>query len=290
MNIFYKGNQITKSLYTSKIISPTEPSNETEKMQKDMELQLHEQYAINNNSNLNSVVTLLAAMIVVFGGYAYMFIHTTIDFSEINRAWNLYDNDKELYSLDVFIFTTIASYIVLHIMRRICIYQGYAQRYEQFITYAIRSKYFNKLLITDKDKDEENKAEEKDKQKMGIFPKEYHPFGKDKMEETECFHLINLLKSDKDCHIRPIQGLFGEFVKIFGCLQVILIIGVVIKLIINIVEYHSNSCSCEGIVEVILLFIMYFILCLCDKKYLYEKYKKYQKREEEYKSIKPNEQ
>lgn len=290
MNIFYKGNQITESLYTSKIISPSEPSNEAEKMQKDMELQLHEQYAINNNSNLNSVVTLLAAMIAVFGGYAYMFIHTTIDFSEINRAWNLYDNDKDLYSLDVFIFTTIASYIVLHIMRRICIYQGYAQRYEQFITYAIRSKYFNKLLITDKDKDEENKAEEKDKQKMGIFPKEYHPFGKDKMEETECFHLINLLKSDKDCHIRPIQGLFGEFVKIFGCLQVILIIGVVIKLSINIVAYHSNSCSCEGIVESVVLFIICCILCLRNRKYLCEKYKKYQEREEEYKSIKPNEQ
>lgn len=132
MNIFYKGNQITESLYTSKIISPTEPSNEAEKMQKEMELQLHEQYAINNNSNLNSVVTLLAAMIVVFGGYAYMFIHTTIDFSVIDNCygWILYDNDKDLYSLDVFVFTTIASYIVLHIMRRICIYQGYAQRYE----------------------------------------------------------------------------------------------------------------------------------------------------------------
>ena len=272
------------------MINQAEPSDKDERMQKEMELQLHEQYAINNNSNLNSVVTLLAAMIVVFGGYAYMFIHTTIDFSVIDNCygWILYDNEKNLYSLDVFIFTTIASYIVLHIMRRICIYQGYAQRYEQFITYAIRSKYFNKLFITDK-KDEENKAEEKDKQRMGIFPKGYHPFGKDKAEETECFHLIYLLKCDKDCHIRPIQGLFGEFVKIFGCLQVILIIGVVIKLIINIVEYHSNSCSCEGIVESVVLFIICCILCLCDKKYLCEKYKKYQKREEEYKSIKPNE-
>jgi hypothetical protein len=40
-----------------------------DKEQSQMELlkQLHEQYAINNNANLSSIVTLVAAMIVVVG-------------------------------------------------------------------------------------------------------------------------------------------------------------------------------------------------------------------------------
>ena len=48
---------------------------ENELMTQKLELQLHEQYAINNNANLSSIVTLICTILVIFGSYGYVFVH-----------------------------------------------------------------------------------------------------------------------------------------------------------------------------------------------------------------------
>ena len=286
--------KITKETITKEHISSSEVEttselrNSQEEMRQSIESQLHEQYAINNNSNLNSVVVLLAAMIAVFWGYAYMFIHSSVEFSCIAQGWCLFNNCTGLYSLDAFLLSALASCIVLHIMRRICIYQGYAQRYEQFITFAIRHKYFAKLFYHRAK--EVAKTEEIGKQEMGIFPKWYHPFNKDnsdKRAEKSCACFANPLKC-KHNFIQPIQGLFGEFVKVFCLLQIILILGVVVKILMNVLTHHTNGYSIIGIVEIIILFISIVILSLYDRFYLCKKHCKYKDLEREYQSINPN--
>jgi hypothetical protein len=48
----------------------------------ELERQLHEQYAINNNSNLSSIIALMTALLAIFGVYGYVFIHTNIKFAD----------------------------------------------------------------------------------------------------------------------------------------------------------------------------------------------------------------
>ena len=71
-------------------------------------------------------------------------------------------------------------------------YQGFAQRRDQFIIYAIRFNYGLKI---------------KEKYKNRIFPDNYHPFNKEGIEIY--------------------QGLFGEFIKIFTIIQIIIFISTI---------------------------------------------------------------
>lgn len=52
-----------------------------EYMQSEMEKQLHEQYAINNNANTGSIVTLFVAMLASVGAYGFVYLHTINAFS-----------------------------------------------------------------------------------------------------------------------------------------------------------------------------------------------------------------
>ena len=54
------------------------PFSETASMEQELEKQLHEQYAINNNANLSSVIALLVSLFAAIGAYGYVFIHTTV--------------------------------------------------------------------------------------------------------------------------------------------------------------------------------------------------------------------
>ena len=110
-------------------------TNET--VQKEMLMQLHEQYAINNNANLGSMVTLLAALIAIIGGYGYVFLHLDIA-NTSNVQFLCLHPDFSFVSL---ILIATATMVVLVILKYICMYQGFAQRKEQFIIYAIRYKY-----------------------------------------------------------------------------------------------------------------------------------------------------
>ena len=171
-------------------------TNENQKTQDLLLSQLHEQYASNNNANLSSFVTLLVSMVGVFGIFAYVFVRSSLKFS--NDFQSLYDSGSELYTMDVLILSAMVSIIVLGIIKYICLYQGFHQRYEQFITYAIREKYFGKENC----------------EKSDIFPEGYTPFGKQGLDIA--------------------QGLFGEFAKISDLLFSVILLAVFLKLLCSL--------------------------------------------------------
>lgn len=177
-------------------------TNENQKTQDLLLSQLHEQYASNNNANLSSFVTLLVSMVGVFGIFAYVFVRSSLKFS--NDFQSLYDSGSELYTMDVLILSAMVSIIVLGIIKYICLYQGFHQRYEQFITYAIREKYFGKENC----------------EKSDIFPEGYTPFGKQGLDIA--------------------QGLFGEFAKISDLLLCIILFAVELKIFcyVNLINGH----------------------------------------------------
>jgi hypothetical protein len=124
-------------------------------IEKEIELQLHEQYAINNDSILNSIVVLFVGLFAAIGALGYVFINSTL-FTQVRTS----------YSVDQVIITAIGCLVVLTIMAHICIYQGIAQRCSQFIVYAIRKKYHSQY--------ENGETTVQDR----IFPDNYKPFGK----------------------------------------------------------------------------------------------------------------
>ncbi len=204
----------------SNVLAGTKDSDE--KMQQKIELQLHEQYAINNNANLGSVITFMISIITVVGFYAYTFAHTNLHFSD-----PALDNmcDEGMYTLDCLIFLAAGVICVLTIIQYICLYQGSQQRYEQFIIYAIRCKYFGSNFLSS--------------QNPRMFPEGYHPFNKD----------LNSF----------VQGLYGEFIRIAEALKLIVVLTSILKVSLNVYKYHSSNISVFG-----LLCCIAFLIAICS--------------------------
>ncbi len=230
--------------------------NINESMQRAFEKHLHEQYAINNNSNLSSIMTLFAALVAVFSGYGYIYLHSSVYFA--NSFSCLYCETCHTYSLDALLLTAMATFTVVGIMKYVCVYQGCHQRYEQFITYALRYKYYNQA------------PESMD---LRIFPSYYTPFkksGKNKLWDVSI-----------------VQGLFGEFVKIFDYVNVIIGISLLFKLALNILYNKNNPPHCRGGIELLILFyLVLFIYCEIEE-FKNKQKEKYNQLEEEYKFYKP---
>ena len=121
-------------------------------MQQELELQLHEQYAINNNATLSCMLTLFCTMLATLGGYGYVFINSVNEQSP--------NSTVAPYTTDDLLFTTLAALVVLTAISCICIYTGYKGRMEQFVVYAIRKKYYSR------------------QQYRKVFPIGYHPYKK----------------------------------------------------------------------------------------------------------------
>lgn len=199
---------------------------EEEKQLNDIEKQLHEQYAINNNSNLTSVVNLLVAMFAVLGAYGYVYLHSN---GKLSTDYTLINNG--FYTIVAFLLTAFVTMLILGIMYWICAYQGKSQRKEQFITFAIRYKiYKNRVTPL---KDENNVEDYLNEEYKNIFPEEYHPFNKD--------------------GIRIVQGLYGEFLKIIRVIIIVLFVSLLPKV------YFSELCCCWK-----LIMCIFFLVCsLC---------------------------
>lgn len=121
-------------------------------MQQEMELQLHEQYAINNNANLSSVITLLAALFAVFCAYGWVYVNKVC--------------------LLAHVFAAVC--FVLSLMYCICLCVGVGQRRDQFIIDAIRKKYNSDKIKKCRSKDGVIYASLEN----GLFPMGYTPFAK----------------------------------------------------------------------------------------------------------------
>ena len=102
--------------------------------QTKLEQQLHEQYAINNNANMSSFVSIMVALITAIGAFGYVLIQTQLP------CLHLPTGSKTIYSVQQFYMTYMGSLIVLSILFCICTYQGIAQRKEQFIIFDIRRR------------------------------------------------------------------------------------------------------------------------------------------------------
>ena len=114
----------------------------------DLENQLHEQYAINNNSNATTLIAILSALAIGFAGYGYV-------------VCNYYPHICTEQSL----MMKLASIMVIELLVLLYVLAikfGTNQRLEQFITFSIRVKRYEN---SKKDYDE-------------IFPETYHPFNK----------------------------------------------------------------------------------------------------------------
>ena len=115
-----------------------ETTTDREKNLNEIERQLHEQYAENNNSYLGHIVTLVVGLFAVIGLFGNVFIKSNLLFEKA---------DGYEYTMgDLFVAAAFA-YIALGIMAYLCIYLGMHQRHEHFVVWAIRKKFYGKDYV-----------------------------------------------------------------------------------------------------------------------------------------------
>ena len=131
-------------------------SDKTETMKDKLELQLHEQYAINNNANVSSFIAMIGALIIAFTGYGYVLYQYLMD------DWCGLCCCGKAHATTMMHIATFAVLAVIFILYVVALNLGTGQRMEQFITFAIRKTAY-------KDKTDTYKE---------IYPKSYHPFNK----------------------------------------------------------------------------------------------------------------
>lgn len=118
--------------------------NEMSTNQFELESQLHEQYAINNNANIGSFVTFLVALLALFGFFGYAFVYSS---SEYSLNGNLIK--EGIMTLDVFLLFSMIVIGMLFFLSLISLQLGYSSRSNQIIIDRIRERYFenNKKVI-----------------------------------------------------------------------------------------------------------------------------------------------
>ena len=126
-------------------------ATEKQEMQKELELQLHEQYAINNNANVSSFIAMIGALIIAFTGYGYVLYQYLMgDVCCCKMA----DAETMVH------IATFAVLVVIFILYMVAVQIGASQRSDQFVIHNIRRRAYNPT------------------QYDTIFPKGYTPFGK----------------------------------------------------------------------------------------------------------------
>ena len=85
-------------------------------MKDELLKQLHEQYAVNNNSSMGAIVSFIVGMFTAFGGYGYVWINT-----------NFCPRGEKNYCVQVLTVVAIIVLFLLLIMSYICMYQGTSQ-------------------------------------------------------------------------------------------------------------------------------------------------------------------
>lgn len=117
---------------------------ENDSIQKDIERQLHEQYAINNNSKSSGLISLIGTFLIALTGYGY--------------AIKEYLQCDDMFNLLMLAIVTAQG--VLAFLYIVSVYLGSDQRMEQFIVNRIRESNMGEAKMKD------------------LFPAGYSPFGK----------------------------------------------------------------------------------------------------------------
>ncbi len=227
--------------------------SETASMEQELEKQLHEQYAINNNAYLSSIITLIVGLFAAIGAYGYVFIHTDVD------SLTICSTSTPSYTFSQLLFTALGCLIVLVIMLSVCIYQGTKQRHEQFVIYAIRYKHHSQI--------QEFIGTHQQKKFNKTFPNYYNPFEKK--------------------GIAVIQGLYGEFVKIIYFLIILLFLTMFYKCIPYVVCPKQIECA-ELIYLIFLCGVVVIVATIYIVLLFRKQYKKYYYLSEEYKEYNTN--
>lgn len=200
---------------------------EKEGMQQELERQLHEQYAINNNAKVSSFVSFIVALFALFGFYGYMYANTTVDFSK-NGEFVVGTNQ---YTLDVFFLMSFVVCGILFFLTLLSLQLGYSQRRDQIIIHRIREFSYKNA----------------DHSMAEIFGNQYNPRGKSRSEF--------------------IVGYFNLFYWLFLCGQGFVFITSIIKIGLNIHKPMNTECSCWGLlVFIILLLELIFVITSLHKR------------------------
>ena len=128
-------------------------ATEKQEMQKELELQLHEQYAINNNANVSSFIAMIGALIIAFTGYGYVlyqYLMGDVCCCKMAEAETMVH------------IATFAVLVVIFILYMVAVQIGASQRSDQFVIHNIRKRAYD------------NNKEELEK----IYPEGYSPKGK----------------------------------------------------------------------------------------------------------------
>jgi hypothetical protein len=113
--------------------------NKLSENQFELERQLHEQYAINNNANIGSFVSFVVALLALFGFFGYAFVFSSNEFSIDGKLIK-----NGIMSLDVFFLFSIIVIGMLFFLSLVSIQLGYSCRSNQIIIDRIRNQYFGK--------------------------------------------------------------------------------------------------------------------------------------------------
>ena len=197
----------------------------------ELEKQLHEQYAINNNSNSAALISLMGALLVVMTGYGYVLYQYHLCPCRGVKM--------------VYVTACIAS-LVMALLYCVCIHLGAGQRMEQFITFAIRAKYYG---INEND---ERKQKTNIEIFNGTYPPDYNPFDKS----------INNF----------VQGLYN----ILSCVFAVAMYAIALILTIIVQNNLYNTT----------LFVLFTLSLHClSYSYKIKRFVKYKKRESHYMKI-----
>ena len=236
------GNPAQGSIKTTNSVAPDTDSIDTDEMHRMMELQLHEQYAQNNNANLGSNIALIVALLSVFYGYGYVYLHSTNCFCPY---WQMMIGRQ--FTLNALFLTVVATFFVIGILYYICFSQGIKQRMEQFISFAIRYKYFSKPQGADSSVRGGSIEVKMSDDYNRVFPEGYHPF-KD-LSKCCCLQFPRKLA----------QGLFGDLLPIISASLILIIVSLIPRIISN-----SNYCACHrvpiGIYIVLAVVLLAFLI------------------------------
>jgi hypothetical protein len=104
-----------------------------EKNEEELENQLHQQYAENDNSRSGVFTSFIIGIVALFGVYGYVFVNT----SETKRdCWN--------FDVQEFLLMSFVTMGILFFLAILALYLGYALRRDQFVVNRIREKRYKK--------------------------------------------------------------------------------------------------------------------------------------------------
>ena len=124
---------------------------------KDLFMQLHGQYYADNQSRMNTLITIIVALLAVIGTYGYVLAYSSCLFVA-----------EPIFTLYALLGMTAISFGVIAVLYYITLQIGLKCRMEQFVANAIRER----LLENDKNPSQSNLVH-------GVFVKTYNPRDKE---------------------------------------------------------------------------------------------------------------